>query len=118
SNAKDSVGANNSAKVTTTVTAGTATTDLVVTQTAMPNPVKLGSDLLYTIEITNKGPLTATNVSFTDTLPPNVTFVTLGSSPEWLVNGSSATLFYGALAVNDSIKAFITIKPQVAGTIT
>jgi hypothetical protein len=34
------------------------------------------------------------------------------------VNGSSATLFYGALAVNDSIKAFITIKPQVAGTIT
>src|SRR6185369_13017529 len=101
SNAKDSVGANNSAKVTTTVTAGTATTDLVVTQTAMPNPVKMGSDLLYIIEVTNKGQLTATNVSFTDTLPPNVTFNKIESTPEWIVNGSNATLSYGALAVND-----------------
>lgn len=118
SNAKDAVAANNSAKVTTTVTAGTATTDLVVTQTAIPSPVKLGEDLLYIMTVTNKGPLTATNVSFTDTLPPNVTFDTIESSPEWVVNGNSATLFYGALAANDSIKAFITIKPRAAGTIT
>jgi uncharacterized repeat protein (TIGR01451 family) len=118
SNAKDAVAANNSAKVTTTVTAGTATTDLVVTQTAMPSPVKLGTDLLYIIKVTNKGPLTATNVSLTDTLPPNVTFNVIESSPEWVVNGSKATLSYGALAANDSIKAFITIKPNAAGTIT
>ncbi len=118
SNATDSVATNNSKTITTQVSAGVVSTDLVVSQVAVPSPVKLGNELVYTITVTTKGSRAATNVSLTDTLPGGVTFSSDDSSPLWLVNGSTATLFFGALAVDDSFKAFVAVTPGAAGTIT
>lgn len=50
-------------------------TDLAVAKTDSPDPVNAGNNLTYTIEVTNSGPTTATNVIFTDTLPAGVSFV-------------------------------------------
>ena len=49
--------------------------DLAVTKTGLPDPVLVGSNLTYTVTVTNNGPNNASNVMVTDTLPANVTFV-------------------------------------------
>jgi uncharacterized repeat protein (TIGR01451 family) len=54
--------------------------DLSVTKGDDPDPVLEGGDITYTIEITNNGPDTATDVTLTDTLPPEATYVSAGST--------------------------------------
>jgi uncharacterized repeat protein (TIGR01451 family) len=43
--------------------------DLMVTGLDTPDPVALGGNISYLITVTNKGPLTATGIIITDTLP-------------------------------------------------
>ena len=43
--------------------------DLEITKSDSPDPVTTGSDLTYTITVTNNGPDAATSVTVTDTLP-------------------------------------------------
>ena len=51
------------------------TADLSVSNTDSPDPVITGSDVTYTIAVTNSGPGTAQSVVLTDNLPASVTFV-------------------------------------------
>jgi uncharacterized repeat protein (TIGR01451 family) len=60
---------NNSATVTTEP----ARADLVLTKSDSEDPVTTGSELIYTLTLTNQGPDTATNVTLTDTLPAGLT---------------------------------------------
>ena len=62
---------NNSVKVLTEVIAppGGPMADLSLVKNDDPNPATLGVPFTYTLEITNNGPDTATNVIVTDTLP-------------------------------------------------
>ncbi len=48
--------------------------DLAISMTDNPDPVLIGSNLTYTIGITNNGPGVATASVVTDTLPPGVTY--------------------------------------------
>lgn len=64
---------NNSATATTTVS-GLA--DISVTKTDSPDPVNAGTNIAYTITVGNAGP-SAANVTLTDTVPTNTTFVSL-----------------------------------------
>ena len=66
--------ANNSASVTSTVT---ALVDLQASKTATPSPVKAGTPLTYVATVKNNGPSDAANVTLTDTLPANAAFVSL-----------------------------------------
>ncbi len=70
--------------------------DLAVTKLDTPDPVDAGTDLVYTITVTNNGPGSASNASLSDTLPANTTFVSLASPGGWtcggLVVGSGGTL--------------------------
>ena len=49
--------------------------DLDISKMDDPDPVNPGSNLTYTLSVTNKGPSQATNVTVTDTLPGGITFV-------------------------------------------
>src|SRR5438270_1879530 len=49
--------------------------DLAVTQIGLPSPVGAGSNVTYSITVTNAGPNDGTVVVLTDTLPPQVTYV-------------------------------------------
>src|SRR5262245_10793525 len=49
--------------------------DMAITKTDSPDPVPAGTNLSYTILITNNGPNTATNVVLNDVLPTGPTFV-------------------------------------------
>jgi uncharacterized repeat protein (TIGR01451 family) len=52
------------------------TADLEVTKTDSPDPVIAGEQLYYTLTVTNHGPNDVPDASVTDTLPPQVEFVT------------------------------------------
>jgi len=67
---------NNRAQITTTVLPAT---DLAVHKIVQPEPVVGGQVLTYTIRVENRGPLDATGVQITDTLPAGLT--PLSTSP-------------------------------------
>jgi hypothetical protein len=60
-----------------------ATADLSVTKTDSPDPVTAGTNLTYTITVSNAGPDAATNASWNDTLPTGTTFVSLPTVAGW-----------------------------------
>jgi uncharacterized repeat protein (TIGR01451 family) len=66
----------NSATVNVTV-ASAGQYDLSVTSSASPNPVTAGNNITFLLNFTNNGPNSASNVTFTDTVPANTTFVSL-----------------------------------------
>ena len=45
-----------------------------------PNPVIVGSNLTYSLTVTNRGPATASSVSVTNALPTGVVFVSANVS--------------------------------------
>jgi uncharacterized repeat protein (TIGR01451 family)/fimbrial isopeptide formation D2 family protein len=57
--------------------------DLQVTKVDTPDPVTPGTDLTYTITVTNAGPESAAQVSVLDTLPAGTTFVSLAAPAGW-----------------------------------
>ncbi|MBK5258594.1 MAG: ExeM/NucH family extracellular endonuclease [Thermoanaerobaculia bacterium] len=72
---------NESGTATTTVGVGSA--DLSVTKVDTPDPVNAGSNLTYTITVTNAGPSDATTATLSDTIPSGTTFVSLPSPAGW-----------------------------------
>lgn len=118
SNATDPMPDDNSVTLTTQVNPGSPTTDLVIGQEATPAPVKLGAEVVYTITVTNAGARNATGVTISDTLPDTVTYLSDDSSQGWAQAGHTLSLFYGALAAGDTIKAFVAVTTNQAGTIS
>lgn len=64
--------ANNTATQATTVQ---PVADLSITKTDAPDPLNVGSNLTYTITVTNNGPNSATGIAVTDAVPAGLTFV-------------------------------------------
>jgi uncharacterized repeat protein (TIGR01451 family) len=54
--------------------------DLGITKTAAPNPVVAGTNVTYTLRVTNAGPSAATNVVVKDTIPAEVAVLTVTPS--------------------------------------
>ncbi|MFY9569923.1 MAG: HYR domain-containing protein, partial [Blastocatellia bacterium] len=110
----------------------TAQADLGVTNVDSPDPVMAGSNLTYTITVTNGGPQPATNVALSTSVPTGTAFVSAsvsqgtftapapGSSGpvNWTVGtitlGSSATM---TLIVNVTAGPTITNNATVSGSL-
>src|SRR6266704_3638619 len=107
---------NNTASVVTMIN---PLADLALGQTGSPNPLLVGSTLLYTLLVTNLGPSTTTNVVLTDPLPPGAAFVSATSSQGTYVQSNGiVTCNLGTLLSNATATVGITLKPSSAGTIT
>ena len=99
---------------------GSVTTgDLSVTNTDSPDPVSVGSDLTYTVRVTNNSSSPGTGVTLTDTLPAGVTFVsatsTQGSCSQ---SGGTVTCNIGTLASSATATVTIIVRPTATGTIS
>jgi uncharacterized repeat protein (TIGR01451 family) len=70
---------NNSA-ATNVVVASPTQADLAITKTANPDPVDQGTNLQYTLQVTNNGPATAQGVTVSDPLPGEVSFVSVSTT--------------------------------------
>jgi len=88
--------------------------DLAVTKSDDPDPVIVGTLLTYTLVVTNNGPSVARNAVVTDTLPPEVAFVsatpTQDSGPNPLVWN------LGDLAVGEVRRLTVTVRVLVTTT--
>ena len=93
------------------------TVDLSVSKTGAPNPVSPGSNLTYTITVTNAGPATANGVIALDSLPGGVTFLSASAS-----QGSClfVTCSLGSIAPGASATITLTVKvaANTSGSVT
>ena len=70
---------NNAASVT--VNGGVIEAELQLTQTIDKPVVQLGDDVVFTVQLLNKGGATATGINVRDRLPPGLTFVSAATTP-------------------------------------
>jgi uncharacterized repeat protein (TIGR01451 family) len=115
-----SVGANPS-QITATLTV-TPLVDLAITKTASVTNPNAGGTFTYTIVIGNNGPSTATNATWTDTLPAGLGTITnivtsagiSGSAAGSTISGTS-TLASGQVA---TISFQVSVAPGASGVLT
>jgi uncharacterized repeat protein (TIGR01451 family) len=94
--------------------------DLSVAKSASPSPGRVGQDLTYTVTVHNAGPNFALGTSMLDTLPANVTLVSVAAPPDWSCSSSSTSvlcttsLFFGG----NTRQIVIVVRPAVAGSLT
>jgi uncharacterized repeat protein (TIGR01451 family) len=115
--ATDSNSANNSASQNTTVQ---PSADLSITKSDSSDPAPSGSDLAYTIVVTNNSVDAAQTVTVTDNLPTDVTFVSCSSTGVGSCGGSgnNRTVTFTSIAGNSSetVTLVARIKHSAAGT--
>jgi uncharacterized repeat protein (TIGR01451 family) len=109
--------ANNTASTMTTIQNPSA--DLTVTLSGSPQPALVGSNIVYSITITNHGPDTAPAVVLTNLLPAKVTFnsVTTAQGDCTLVDGVLVCEF-GRVATGEEVAVSVTVTPILDGAIT
>ena len=94
--------------------------DLVVGQTDMPDPVFVGSNLTYSITVTNNGPWPATQILLTNTFPSNAIFITATQSQgDYYPLDTNVIVFEltNGLAANAFATITVVVSPTTAGTI-
>ncbi len=96
----------------------TPSADLAVSQTDTPDPLAVGNALTYTIAVRNNGPLSATGVMLTDTLPSGVSFVSASASQGSCSGTTTLTCTLGSLANGGTVTVTISVKPTAAGPLT
>jgi uncharacterized repeat protein (TIGR01451 family) len=105
--------ANNSATANTTIT---SQADVSITKSA-PATVIAGNNITYSITVANAGPSAAASVSWSDTLPPNTTFVSEGQTvgpPFNCTTGPTITCSILSLASGASATFSLTVKVSPA----
>ncbi|MEO6036146.1 MAG: M36 family metallopeptidase, partial [Verrucomicrobiota bacterium] len=107
---------NNSATVFTRVVLPSA--DLALAILDSPDPVTAGGALTYTINITNHGPISASGVMLTNTLPSTAAFVSAVSTQGSFVNAGGTIIYnLGNIPSGGGAVVTIVVRPTVIGTI-
>lgn len=93
--------------------------DLAIGMIDNPDPVVIGSNLVYTISVTNNGPNTAKSVVVTHGLPSTVLYVSATTSQGSVSQaGGIVTANLGTMPLGATATIRVTVLPAVAGTIT
>src|ERR1700730_9295623 len=91
--------------------------DIAVTKIASSGTVTVGSNVTFTVTVTNNGPSDATGVQITDPLPPGLTFV--ASTPSQGSYTSGTGLWdIGAMANGASVTLSLTATVTTTGPLT
>jgi uncharacterized repeat protein (TIGR01451 family) len=92
--------------------------DLATTKTDSPDPVQVGQELVYTIQVTNQGTANASGVTVTDELPQGVDFVSASNECGFNQATRTVTCNLGNLNSGQSDSVEITVRPQQEGRVT
>lgn len=100
----------------------TSSADLSITKTDSPDPVTIGSNVTYTLTVTNNGVADAQNITVTDNLPSSVSFISCSSTSGGVCGGSgnNRTVAFPSLASGSSaeITLVATANGPVGTTVT
>lgn len=91
---------------------------LVISKSASPNPVVVGNNVTYTIQVQNNGPDTALDAVVSDTLPGGVTFISDSASQGSCSGTATVTCHLGALASGATAQVQIVVRANAVGTLT
>jgi uncharacterized repeat protein (TIGR01451 family) len=106
----------NSASITVPVIAATQA-QLTLAAVGAPLSVFAGNDITYTQAITNNGPAAAANVSFTEPIPANTTFVSVSAPVGWTcVTTTSVTCTDPSLASGASVDILVVVAVPATDT--
>ncbi len=86
--------------------------DLAITKGGAPNPVSAGSNLTYTLNVTNNGPNPAQGATVSDVLPGNVTFVS-ATAPQGTCTHASGTVSCALGTIPNGTTVPVTIVVKV-----
>jgi uncharacterized repeat protein (TIGR01451 family) len=107
----------NHVSVITTVNLPTAALALGIS--SAPANIFVGSNLVYTINLTNNGPGNALGASVSDALPAGATYVSATCQPGTVsYNAGTVVANMGDLGPNATGSVTITVRPQAAGLLT
>ena len=94
-------------------------TDLAITKTVTPAHPVAGQEIVYTITVTNNGPVDAQNVVVTDVLPAQVNYLANTDSCTGVAVGATGTLTcpLGTIAAGSQriIEIKVSIDPDLGG---
>ena len=93
-------------------------TDLSVTKVPSAGPYSFGSDVNWTITVTNAGPDTATGVTVQDLLPIGLFYVNQVSATQGSFNSGTGTWTVGTLTSGTTATLVIRTRINQIGTIT
>src|SRR5439155_650911 len=111
----DGDSANNSA---TEKTAVPQNADLLITKSDSPDPVVAGTDLTYTLKVTNNGPSTASNVTVSDPVPAQTSFVSATPSQGSCTSAVSCSLGPLAPGGSDTIPIVVHVDSTASGSLS
>jgi uncharacterized repeat protein (TIGR01451 family) len=94
------------------------TADLSLTLTDAPDPVRVGGNLVLTATVRNRGPLAATLVNFGETLPTNVTLVSVSASQGTCTGTTTLGCSLGTLAPGAAATVVVTVRPRARGQLS
>jgi uncharacterized repeat protein (TIGR01451 family)/uncharacterized delta-60 repeat protein len=104
--------------VTSVTTVVPPSADLALALVDEPDPVAVGSSLIYTLTVSNLGPATAVNVKLTNTLPASVNFVS-ATPPDYSRTGNTVIFNnLGNIGSGTETTVTIVVQPTAAGEIT
>ncbi len=86
--------------------------DLVVSEKANPNPVSAGSNITYTINVTNRGAPPARNVQVSDLLPAATSFVSCSATSGGVCAGDANNRTVSFPAIAGGASASVTLVAQ------
>ena len=92
--------------------------DLAITKVDSSDPITAGSDLTYTLTVTNNGPNPASGVTVVDNLPAGVTLRSSTASQGSCSGTTNVTCSLGDLASGASATVTIVVTTSTAGTLS
>ena len=92
--------------------------DLSVAKHGSSNTVQVGAPLTYTVTITDNGPVDATGILLTDTLPGSVTLSTAAASQGNCVGTVTVTCDLGGLPSGSNITVTVAVTTTATGVIS
>jgi uncharacterized repeat protein (TIGR01451 family) len=93
----------------------TPSADISIQKSHLPATLVAGTNVTYTLDVTNAGPSNAANAVVTDTLPAGLTVVSATSSTGWTCT-TAVSCSYPSLPVgNSTITIIAKVDPSFAG---